>query len=236
VQAITAGNAVDIFNLAATNDQMLMFKFGSERSYMDGAGRFSRTLFAASVDAVYNNARAKAAVDDAIAATPIRTGWGAFGIDEPFHPRWGSVTMADLDYIYTHIKNRFPTCPTIVRMSPSDDRLTRAIVNCDIYWAEYTLARGEINAYRANNIAAVEAMGKQLIFGLHYKDFVRPNDPLERVITPDQMRHYGGILASEPSDSLVAMSGWKWTSVMHTQPGMQEAVRYVRDKFASLDP
>jgi hypothetical protein len=190
-------------------------------------------LWKAAVDAIYDSARARAALEAGI-TDPDRPAWAHYVIDEQFHRRWGgTISMATLDAMCTYSKTKFPTWPTIVRMSAIDDRLTRPIVNCDIYWAEYKEANGDCATYRDRNIAAVEAMGKHLILGLHYGDIDRPNTG--HLATPAQVRHYGGILASSTSDRVLALHGWKWSQELWGQAGMPEAVRYVRDLLASKE-
>jgi hypothetical protein len=126
-----------------------------------------------------------------------------------------------------------------VRISAIDDRLTRPIQNCDIYWAEYKEANGDCKTYRDRNIAAVEQMSEDtgreiyVIMGLHYGAIDRATTGHEA--TPAQVRHYGGILASSTSDRVLALHGWRFTQDLIDQPGMLEATRYVRDLFASFE-
>jgi hypothetical protein len=49
-----------------------------------------------------------------------------------------------------------------------------------------------------------------------------------------QLRHYGGILAS--TSQTVAMGGWKYEDGLFRQAGFPDALRYVRDLYASFDP
>jgi hypothetical protein len=235
-QGLLPGNTVDLLNLSATNDCMNMFKFGGERDWLSG-GRFSYTRWKAAVDAIAGVTRTMSACQAAILT---RAFWGHFVIDEPFHKRWGgTITLAVLDAMCGYSKSLFPNLPTIVRISAIDDRLTRPIQNCDIYWAEYKEANGDCKTYRDRNIAAVEQMSEDtgreiyVIMGLHYGAIDRATTGHEA--TPAQVRHYGGILASSTSDRVLALHGWRFTQDLIDQPGMLEATRYVRDLFASFE-
>jgi hypothetical protein len=235
-QGLLPGNTVDLLNLSASNDCMNMFKFGGERDWLSG-GRFSYARWKAAVDAIAGVTRTMSACEAAIIS---RAFWGHFVIDEPFHKRWGgTITLAVLDAMCGYSKTLFPTLPTIVRISAIDDRLTRPIQNCDIYWAEYKEANGDCKTYRDRNIAAVEEMsadtGREIyvIMGLHYGAIDRATSGHEA--TPAQVRHYGGILASSTSDRVLALHGWRFTQDLVDQPGMLEATRYVRDLFASFE-
>jgi hypothetical protein len=233
VAALNPQNCEDVLNLAATDECMVMWKFGGERDWQTG-GRFSYTRWKAAVDAIAGNSRCMTALEAAIASGAPRPAWGHFVIDEPFHPRWGgTIGMATLDAMCTYSKTLFPTWPTILRVAPNDSRLTRAVQNCDIYWGEYKLSSGDPARYRDACVSAAEAMGKKLILGIHYGSFPRPASGI--VITPAQLEHYGGILAEAPSDVCLAFHGWKWTAEMYAQAGMPQAVGRLRDKFASRD-
>jgi hypothetical protein len=224
---------VDVLNLSATDECMNMWKFGGERDWQSG-GRFSFSRWQAQVDAIYDNARCRAALEAAISASAPRPAWGHFVIDEPFHPRWGgTIGMATLDAMCSYSKLKFPTWPTILRLAPNDSRLTRAVDNCDIYWGEYKLSSGDPARYRDACVEAAAAMDKKLSLGIHYGSFPRPASGI--VITPDQLEHYGGILAEAPSDVCLAFHGWRWTAAMYAQAGMPQAVGRLRDKFAARD-
>ena len=92
--------------------------------------------------------------------------------------------------------------------------------------------RGPIAAYKASRLESAQDLGADLIFGLHYYDFGGVQS--DRPITPGELRQYGGILAD--TNVTIAMGGWKYTTQMWNQPGFPEALRYVRDLFASRDP
>jgi hypothetical protein len=233
VAALNPQNCEDVLNLARTDECMVMFKFGGERDWQSG-GRFSYTRWKAAVDAVAGNSRCLTALEAAISAGNPRPAWGHFVIDEPFHPRWGgTIGMATLDAMCSYSKLLFPTWPTILRVAPNDSRLTRAVDNCDIYWGEYKLSSGDPARYRDACVQAAAAMGKKLILGIHYGSFPRPASGI--VITPDQLDHYGRILADAPSDVVLAFSGWCWTERMYAQAGMPGKVGGLRDFFASRD-
>jgi len=232
VAAINTRNTVDEMNLARTNECMPYIKFGGERDYrVNRTGPFSLTLWKAQLDAIANNERCMNALEAAIADG---TADAHFVIDEPFHPRWGgTIGMATLDAMCDYSKSLFPTWPTILRLAPNDHRLTRAVSNCDIYWGEYKLSSGDPARYRDGCVEAAADMGKNLILGIHYGSFPRPASGI--VITPAQLEHYGGILVEAPSDIVLGFHGWIYSDRMYNQPGMPEAVRRVRDKFAARD-
>jgi hypothetical protein len=129
-------------------------------------------------------------------------------------------------------KELFPTWRTILRVDPTSDHLPRLYSGCDTLWGEYHLARGPIATYKATRLEAAQDLDADLIFGLHYYDFGGVQS--DRPITPAELRHYGGILAD--TSVTIAMGGWKYTTQMWNQPGFPDALRYVRDLFASRDP
>jgi hypothetical protein len=235
VAALNPQNCEDVLNLSRTDECMNMWKFGGERDWRVGrSGAFSYNLWKAAVDAIANNSRTMTALEAAISAGSPRPAWAHFVIDEPFHPRWGgTIGMATLDAMCSYSKSLWDTWPTILRLAPNDHRLTRAVDNCDIYWAEYKLSSGDPARYRDDCVEAAAAMGKKLIMGLHYGSFARPATGIPA--TPAQVEHYGMILADAPSDIVLGFSGWIWTSRMYGQAGMPQAVGRVRDKFASRD-
>lgn len=230
--ALLPGNTVDILNEAAAAGAMNLLKFGGEASWQTG-GRFDFNRWKAAVNAITNVPRTMTALQAAIAASAPRPAWAHFVIDEPFHPRWGGISLSTLDLMCQYSKSLFPTWPTVLRLAPNDPRLTRPIVGCDWYWAEYKLSSGNPTQYRDAVIAAADAMNKGVIMGIHYGAFPSPGSSI--YITPAQLRYYGAILGSSTSPRVVALHGWKYTAAGYGQAGMPQEVRYVRDLFASFD-
>jgi hypothetical protein len=230
VKAATTGNVVNLVNAATTAGTNIMIRFGPEADWLQG-GRFYYPNWEAKADAMFNDTRAKAAIDAGIAAGSV---W-LWGIDEPFHlTRYGpgGIPFATVERMYIKLKTYWPTARTIIRVDPSDERLPRAISGVDTMWAEYNLKRGEINAFKSSRLAAASALDVDLVFGIHYFDFAGPGS--RTYITPAQLRHYGGILAD--TSATVAMGGWKYSSTLFNQTGFRDAVQYVRDLYASRDP
>lgn len=235
VQALTPSNILALLAASTAAGAMDLFRFGGDATWLDGSGRFSLALWKHQQDLITGDPVLMAAMEAAIAASCPEPAWGRYLIDEPFHPRWGGISLATLDEMAAYSKAAFPTWRTILRVRPTDSRLVRPIVNVDTYWAEYKLSNGDVTAFREDNIAAVEAMGVDigLILGIHYGGF--DSGQADRNITPAELRHYGGILASSPSARVVAMGGWKFSDAMYAQAGFPDAVKYLRDLFASLD-
>jgi hypothetical protein len=230
VKAATVTNVVNLINAATTAGTNIMIRFGPEGDWLQG-GRFYYPNWEAKADAMFNDPRAKAAIDAGIASGNV---W-LWGIDEPFHlTRYGpgGIPFATVERMYVKLKTYWPTARTVIRVDPSDDRLPRAIVGVDTMWAEYNLKRGAIEAFKSSRLAAAADLDVDLVFGIHYFDF---NGPGSRTyITPAQLRHYGGILAD--TSVTVAMGGWKYSTTLFGQTGMRDAVQYVRDLYASRDP
>jgi hypothetical protein len=67
---------------------------------------------------------------------------------------------------------------------------------------------------------------------MHYRQFhgtVGPDTP----ITPDELDHYGMILTSTDSPTVVGFGGWQYFSALWNQPGFPEKLRKVRDNAAA---
>ncbi len=233
VKQVTSSNVVNILNAGGTGSAKLILSFGGIHEWLDAAGKFQFTRWKAVIDACYDNTAIRAAIN---AKVTDGTFWAHRLLDEPNRAdRYGGVIpIAVVEQMAVYSKSLFPGLRTLLRCSPIVPWFTRHITACDAVWAEYLLARGDVTTYRNATVAAAEGFGHQIILGIHYKDFDRPWT--NRLITPSELRHYGGILASSTSDAVIGMNGWRYDGTMYNQPGFPDALKYVRDLFASLDP
>jgi hypothetical protein len=229
VKVARADNVVNLINSARTAGSNLFLRMGNDADW-DSGSRFSYDRWEDMIEEVYQDTRARAALETAIADG---TASAHYIIDEPYHPiRYGGpIPFGTVERMFVKSKTLFPTWRTILRVDPTMDWLARAIVGCDTYWAEYLKARGPIDAYVRGRTEAAQDLGGDLVWGIHYAAFDRSGTP--RDITPDEMRHYGGLLARACRAYGIGLCGWKYTSSMFRQSGMPEAVRYVRDLLAS---
>jgi hypothetical protein len=227
VKAGTEGNIINLINSARTAGCTLFLRLGADPDW-DRGGRFSFDAWRDHADALYADTRIRSAMEAAIADGTLAA---HYVIDEPYHPsRYGGpIPFATVEQMFVYSKTLFPTWRTILRVDPTMDWLGRAMVGCDTYWAEYLKARGPIESYVQTRTEAAQDLGGDLIWGLHYAAFDRSGTP--RDITPDEVRHYGGILARQAHS--IGLCGWKYTSSMWNQAGMPAAVRYIRDLLAT---
>jgi hypothetical protein len=230
VKVARADNVVNLINSARTAECNLFLRMGNDADW-DAGSRFSYDRWKDAIDSVYEDTRSRAALEAAILDG---TASAHYIIDEPYHPyRYGGpIPFATVERMFTYSKQLFPTWRTILRVDPTMDWLARAMSGCDTYWAEYLKARGPIDSYIRGRTEAAQDLDGDLIWGIHYAAFDRSGTP--RDITPDEMRHYGGLLARACGAYGIGLCGWKYTSSMFRQAGMPEAVRYVRDLLASV--
>ena len=242
LQHFGAGNTVNLINTAGSNDCKVIFVAGSRPDYLDGSGRFSFALWKAAFDEVLDNAHARDALEQGITDGVVIA---HYLIDEPYvnSTRYGgSIPVATVERMAQYSKSLgapFTTWGTVVGCAPYEHRwwLSRALSGVDYYGHDYTMNLGDVNTWLSQNRARAVEFGAVFIPGVHYLGFDRPRDlpgDTERVITPDELRHYGGILA-RMSDTPY-MAGWKYNAREIAQPGFLDALKYVRDLYASYDP
>ena len=242
LQHFGAGNTANLINAAGSNDAFLLFIAGSRPDWLDGSGRFSFTLWRAAFDEVLDNPSARNALEDGITSGTVPF---HYIIDEPYYnsPRYGgAIPLRTVEMMCQYSKGLgapFNTWPTVVGAAPYDHRfwLTRAISGCNYYFHDYTLNLGDINTWLANNFARATSLNAGFVPGIHYYGFDRPRDlpgDTERVITPSEFRHYGGIIAARSDTPF--FPGWKYHRRVVSQPGWLDAQHYVRDLYASNDP
>jgi hypothetical protein len=230
VKRATPRAIVNLINAARTAGTFPFFCMGPEEDWLVG-GRFSFDAWKDQMDELYADAPSRAALEAAIADG---TAAMHYVIDEPFHKtRYGGpIPFATVERMFAYSKTLYPTWRTGCRVDPTDSRLVRAWVGCDTMWGEYKLSQGSITAYKSSRIEAAQDLGVDLIFGIHYAAFTASRSGV--LITPDQLRHYGGELAR--TSFTIGLCGWKYRAELWAQPGFPEAVRYVRDLYASYDP
>jgi hypothetical protein len=226
---LTPRSTVNFLREAAAAGTYLYCTFGPESDWLVG-GRFSYEAWKSTVDAVYNDPASNAAIE----ANLNVAAWCLYLIDEPFHPtRYGGpISLATLFRMFAYVKSLWPTWRTLMRVDPTDSRLTSLPPGCDTLWAEYHLQRGNIDTYISTRIAAAQRLDVDLIFGLHYYDFGGVQS--DRMITAAELDFYGMKLTS--TSFTVATFGWNYRDGMINQPGFLDTLRRVRDNYASYDP
>ncbi|MDQ3136278.1 MAG: hypothetical protein M3Q93_01660 [Gemmatimonadota bacterium] len=131
-------------------------------------------------------------------------------IDEPHHgASWGgrAVAFETLERMAQYSKSIWPGLMTITRTRVS--WLHRAPFrweHLDAGWAQYAVVRGEIQKYRAVEVAAAKASGLGLLFGLNSTNggmVVSGCHPGSRegecAMTAEELLRFGRVLAADPS-------------------------------------
>lgn len=235
VKELGTNFGANTINETTANSMYNIFRFGSTDDWTDASGSFRYELWQAKVDEIKNHAIIRPLLDAAIA-----DGWAfcCLVVDEPYHPtRYGpgGIAITTVERMCLYIKSIWPTWPTMIRVAPTfSSWLTRHIIGCNWLWAEYLTKRGDVTAWRDDNIARTSSLGFDgLIMGLHYSQFhgVGTGD-----ITPAEIDHYGTILASSDSPLVVAFHGWKYFNSWYGVAGAAAAVGRLQATFASHDP
>ncbi len=163
-----------------------------------------------------------------------------FLIDEAFDrgTRWGgTIPYATVERMAQYSKSLgvpFDTWATMTSADPVGQAwwVTRTMAGLDWFYKDYYLVNGDCQTWVNAACARAASLSHAFAPGLHYLDFDRVGT--NRYITPSELRHYGGILCSR-SDTPFFL-GWKYTSAGYAQPGFLDALKYVRDLYASFDP
>jgi len=117
-------------------------------------------------------------------------------------------TFAQLEAIAAHMKKRFPTLTTAVRATPSALKTIsggQRYTQLDVAWAQYRPTRGPVVTYRTNEIAAAQAVGLGLIFGMNIYMGMADNSP----IPADSIRVWGSeLLKAGASDYACGFMMW----------------------------
>lgn len=235
----TPTNTDNLVNDAGTADCFFAFIAGARSDWMSG-GRFSFDRWRIYFDSILDNPTARNALEDGITSGVIPF---HYVLDEPDvdSPRYGgAVPFTTVERMCMYSKSLgapFDTWPTCIGVSPDRSWMVRHMVGLDWMFRDYSLNRGDITTWISANQTRATALGHVFAPGIHYLGFDRPKDlpgDTERVITPSEFRHYGGIVARLQGTPF--FWGWKWIARVTSQPGWWDAHHYVRDLFASNDP
>ncbi len=129
--------------------------------------------------------------------------------DEPHDPtNWDGrpVSYADVVAAASYSRELWPTLPTGVGSPPTALRILRGQTSrgsLDFALAQYRPRKGEVTAWRDQEVAAAKALGYGLVLSLQV---LEGNDG--QPFSGEQLRTFGVVLASEPYACALGM--WKW--------------------------
>ena len=140
-------------------------------------GKFDLVKWKAKIDAAY-----ALGIESYIADGTI---YGNYIIDEPKATNsWGGECVPNntLDDMAEYSKTKWPTLPCIIRAEPTN-LTAKATTSCgpwpggdyqwqyvDAAWCQYTIRKGNINTYIANNYASAQTQGLSLVVGVNWRD------------------------------------------------------------------
>ncbi len=229
-------NTANLLNTAAGANCFLTVTFGGDGDWKDAAGNFSLPLWKASVDRVYNDSFARAALE---AAQTSGVALCHYVIDEPYHPRrWGPagpIPFNVVEQMCQYSKAYWSTWATMIALRPTEQAywMTRHMNGLDWLHHDYVLRNGDVVTWLDAQIARAAAIDHLFIPGLHYASFAKTPSGAFRNITVDEWRHYGRLLCRAESPFFL---GWRYYASIIALPGWWAATKEVRDYWASLHP
>lgn len=143
-------------------------------------------------------------------------------IDEPNSvKRYGPITRSELAAMATYSKSLWPALPTAMRVRCTwlDDGTTYP--DLDACWAQYLPARGDVTAFRDQEIAAAKRLSLALIIGLKvYYD-------AGTGMSPSDIKAYGAVMMA--TDYECAFINWKADATYESKSGVTDALRALRN-------
>jgi type 1 fimbria pilin len=225
----TPNECVSTINSARANGMQLILSLaGTKARWTNGDGTFNKAMYKARLDAMKADDGADAAITNGLADGTI---FGGHIFDEPYARNvYGGqqISAADVEWACAYTKSLW-AITAIVAMHV--DSYPNDIPSCDVYWSQYSMPKGDVTAYRNSQLALAATYGKQVIMGINVTHFMQPGTGA--AITADQLRHYGGILAS--TSVAVALFMWRFEADWYAGSGIAAAVAYVQGIWESFD-
>jgi hypothetical protein len=176
----------DLATIKARGSKVVLNLAGGQSRYKDGSGRFSFSLWKASVDR-FKGLGITSYIED---GTII----GHYLVDEPNDPtNWNGdpIPGSMLDAMAGYSKQLWPKMPTIVRTYPSYlAQWSGDYRYLDAAWAQYVERKGEVGAFITENVSLAKSKGLALAIGLN----ILQGGPNGARLTASQIESWGSKL------------------------------------------
>ena len=178
----------DLATIKARGSKVVLNLAGGQSRYKDGSGRFSFSLWKASVDR-FKGLGITSYIED---GTII----GHYLVDEPNDPtNWNGdpIPGSMVDAMAGYSKQLWPKMPTIVRAYPSYlAQWSGDYRYLDAAWAAYVYRKGDVGTFIAENVSLAKSKGLALVIGLN----ILKGGPDQAKLTASQIESWGSELLS----------------------------------------
>jgi hypothetical protein len=192
---------------------------GAPPRYTDSSGRFSLTMWKASVDR-FKGIDFSSYIQDGTVA-------GNFLIDEPNDAaNWNGteVSEATVEELARYSKSRWPGMPTIARARPA--YFTGTYQYLDAVWSQYHSKFGDPTRFISEDVAKAKSKGLALVVGLNILDGNNGS-----TLTPSQIESWGSIILADAYPC--AFLSWKYNEAYLGRSDIGQAMGYLATKAAN---